>query len=392
MIDIITVLPVPNVPRVVSDTYMVTSEELKHIAQDPTLDVNMGEFERHINRREVVVFEPNDHGLSAVFRPSQDKEKEWHFSYRGAQDAPRFVIPRLDELIEERDPLYTAEEKLEPTETHAQASTTTSTMATIWLTYAWEDNDSQDVNFLAQELSSAGIEVKLDRWNIEAGKPLWDQIEQFITSEAECDAWVMYATQNSLGSQACKEEYRYALHRALNERSEAFPIIGLFPGPVDDELVPAGIKTRLYVSTTDADWKERIKAAAEGRAPSTSRPFVNPYDVQRHPVEGGTVVEFRPRAGTWYPFVVAVPLDEKEKLGKHTLVLPGGPGSPPDTSGEVMISYDRQGEVTIKNDDWWFVQPSGEANPGKSFYLFVKEVPSRILFGEAEGRVWTVQY
>jgi hypothetical protein len=43
-------------------------------------------------------------------------------------------------------------------------------MASIWLTYAWPDNQHRDVDFVAQELGSAGIEVKLDRWNLSAGK------------------------------------------------------------------------------------------------------------------------------------------------------------------------------------------------------------------------------
>jgi len=89
-------------------------------------------------------------------------------------------------------------------------------MATVWLTYAWGDNRQQDVEFVAQELKDAGIEVKLDRWNIQAGKRLWEQIENFIQERKSCDAWVIYATQNSLGSEPCKEEYAYALDRAIN--------------------------------------------------------------------------------------------------------------------------------------------------------------------------------
>ena len=83
-----------------------------HIAQDSTLDVPIGQFERYLEKREPVVFEPNDRGLKATFRPSPDKESEWHFSYSGAEGAPRFAIPRLDELLKKRDPVFTAEEKL----------------------------------------------------------------------------------------------------------------------------------------------------------------------------------------------------------------------------------------------------------------------------------------
>jgi hypothetical protein len=54
-------------------------------------------------------------------------------------------------------------------------------MASIWMTYAWNDNRDKDVDFLAQELQGTGLTVKLDRWNIGAGKRLWEQISNFIT-------------------------------------------------------------------------------------------------------------------------------------------------------------------------------------------------------------------
>jgi hypothetical protein len=151
-------------------------------------------------------------------------------------------------------------------------------VATIWLTYAWEDNKNQDVDFAAQELERAGITVKLDRWNIRAGRRLWEQIESFIGDPKQSDAWLLYATQASLGSEACREEYAYALQRALSARGSTFPVIGLFPSSIDDGLIPAGIKTRLYVSLRDPDWKERIKSAAEARDPAVSRPVVDPFE------------------------------------------------------------------------------------------------------------------
>ena len=137
-------------------------------------------------------------------------------------------------------------------------------MTTVWLTYAWDDDKNNDVGYVTQELANAGGKVKLDRWNIKAGLRLWDQIEKFIQSETECDAWILYATSNGLGSEACKEEFAYALDRALNSRGAIFPVIGLFPALVDSALTPAAIRVRLYISKVEPDWKERVKAAAEG--------------------------------------------------------------------------------------------------------------------------------
>lgn len=36
-------------------------------------------------------------------------------------------------------------------------------MATVWITYAWEDNKEGDVDFAAQELLRSGLQVKLEK-------------------------------------------------------------------------------------------------------------------------------------------------------------------------------------------------------------------------------------
>lgn len=46
-------------------------------------------------------------------------------------------------------------------------------MNTVWITYAWDDNKGNDIDFVAQELENSGVSVKLDRWSIEAGKRLY---------------------------------------------------------------------------------------------------------------------------------------------------------------------------------------------------------------------------
>lgn len=158
-------------------------------------------------------------------------------------------------------------------------------MATVWITYAWADNEHQDVDFIAQELQRAGLTVKLDRWNLAAGKRLWEQIDAFICKPKESDAWVLVATNNSLASEPCKEEFAYALDRALKSRGDAFPVIALFLTHADPALIPAGVRTRLYLSITDPDWKERIVAAAERRPHATSRPDVQPFHLRVHTLQ-----------------------------------------------------------------------------------------------------------
>jgi hypothetical protein len=248
-------------------------------------------------------------------------------------------------------------------------------MATLWLTYAWGDNENGDVDFAAQELQGAGLDVKIDRWNLQAGAPLWEQIEEFIQDPARSDAWALYATQNSLGSGACKEEFRYALDRALHTRDENFPVIGLFPSPVDNSLIPAGIRTRLYVSLTDPDWKERITAAAERRDASIGRPTVDPYECRVHNLQRGFAIEVRPRAGTWAPFAIAILAQEKDAVRPS---LGYGPrGNPNAVSGMLFGT----GEEPSVNGEGWILYAQSECTPTQSYYLFCTELPSLVLFG-----------
>lgn len=251
-------------------------------------------------------------------------------------------------------------------------------MASIWITYAWNDNYEGDVDFCAQELEDTGLAVKLDRWNIRAGLRLWPQIETFIQRPSECDAWLLYATVNSLGNEACKEEFVYALDRAIHERGQAFPIIALFPSTVDSSLIPAGIRTRLYVSLTDPDWRERIKAAAEGLEPSISRRQLDPFFLEiYHPIDGirkRYSIEVRPRAGSWSPFLAAIPFEEQDEVNPSLAF--GATGRVP--SGSILFHTKRG---PSEDEMWWVMIASNEATPTQSYYIMADALPSKILFG-----------
>jgi TIR domain len=256
-------------------------------------------------------------------------------------------------------------------------------MASIWLTYAWDDNKDSDVDFAAQELVAAGLDVKLDRWNISAGRRLWEQIERFIQDRTECDAWLLYATENSLGSEACREEYAYALDRALRSRGDTFPVIALFPDSVDTALIPAGIRTRLYVSLTDPDWKERVLAAAVARAPQIQRRPVTPFLIRVHDLTNDNptqnhAIEVRPRAGTWSPFVLLVPIGEKDAVQPD--LIHGPAGRLPATSITGIA-----GTGTSQDGRWHYIKATNQATPTQSYYLLCAKLPSEMAFGQEEG-------
>ena len=256
-------------------------------------------------------------------------------------------------------------------------------MATLWLTYAWADNQRNDVDFVAQQLESAGLTVNLDRWGLQAGHRLWEQIERFILDPAACDAWAIYATTNSLGSEPCKEEYAYALDRAIGTRGGDFPLIAITNGNAIHNSLPAGLRTRLYVSTRDSDWLERVVAAAERRAIRTVRGQIEPFDITFHePTSPGNPyhIEVRPRAGVMSPFAAAIPTAEQERVQLRFMY--GPPGGLLD--GACVV-----GETTVESVDWLQkILTNVEITPTTSCYLICDELPTRLAFGVWGGDRW----
>ncbi len=251
-------------------------------------------------------------------------------------------------------------------------------MATIWLTYAWDDNKEGDVDFTESELRKTGLDVKRDKWSLRAGIPLWDQIAEHITNPKLSDAWVLYPTANSLASESCKEEFRYALNRAVTERGTGFPVIALFPHHIDRDLIPPAIQVRLNVSQDIPGWEERIKAAAEGRLPSIEHLELRPYDIFVHDV--GSIVperysiEVRPRGGTWVPFLAGVPLSEKEIVKPR---IAHGPKRNPPIN--VLLFNFEQGETPDRK--WWIMCAGNEASFTQSYFVFAKDYPPSYFLG-----------
>jgi hypothetical protein len=70
-------------------------------------------------------------------------------------------------------------------------------MTKLWLTYAWKDNEAEQVDFVAQELRNVGLDVRVDRVALIAGDRLWPQIAAHIEKPENSDAWAIYVTENS---------------------------------------------------------------------------------------------------------------------------------------------------------------------------------------------------
>ncbi len=75
-------------------------------------------------------------------------------------------------------------------------------MGKLWLTYAWKDNQDQDVDHVVGDLKRVGLDVAFDRAHIIPGQRLWSQIDKGI-SDPQTDGWAILATENSLSSEPC---------------------------------------------------------------------------------------------------------------------------------------------------------------------------------------------
>jgi hypothetical protein len=247
----------------------------------------------------------------------------------------------------------------------------------VWITYAWDDNQDGDVDFIAQEINGDNIHVQLDRWDITSSGRLWEQIDRYISNPEESDAWIFIASQKSLNSEKCKEEYYYALERALSSRTNKFPLITIFLSEVEQELLPSGIKIRLYVSIHDPDWKERVISAIENRAPSITHKELDPFVVKIYCGYSGerpNVIEVRPRAGTWAPFLSAIPETERSWVKPY---LVWGPKDNPIQSA-VLNNYRTE---LKRNGESWVMVADNPASPTHSYYFWCSKFPSEFLFG-----------
>jgi hypothetical protein len=252
----------------------------------------------------------------------------------------------------------------------------------LWLTYAWTDNHQQDVDFVIQELTRRGIDVHYDRAQLLTGRRLWSQIDASISDPSKSDAWALVATKSSLESEPCQEEIAYALDRALRTRGGTFPLIGIFPTPLDRLLIPSAIATRLYVTLKDAKWADTVAADLRGEAkpaPGSVQPFVF---TEHSRTGGGTTIEMRPRSGQWYPGIIVVPLAERALL---LGVEQGAPGVPPRTS--------MTGSSSVTSEDGTFVGRSVNHAITNELSMFVhfSAKPSEVRFG-TQGQMYIAKF
>ncbi|MER9257670.1 toll/interleukin-1 receptor domain-containing protein [Mesorhizobium sp. M0292] len=232
------------------------------------------------------------------------------------------------------------------------------------------------MDFVIQSLKDLGLDVRYDRAELLTGRRLWDQIDRGISDPARTDAWAIFATKQSLESEPCQEEIAYALDRALRTRGGDFPLIGIFPQPIERGLIPSAIATRLWVSLQDPNWAKQIAADLSKTPKKAEGDRVENFVVGYHTQGEEKIVELRPRAGQWYPAIFAVPTAEYSKV---RLIAVGPAGRPPMTS---MVS-----ESDVAFPGYKGIRLGNAINNLTSIYVYLQGQPSEIVFG-AEGELY----
>lgn len=250
---------------------------------------------------------------------------------------------------------------------------------TLWLSYAWVDNEESDVDFVVQKLQSHGIEVRLDRTRIVAGQRLWPQIDKNILS-SDLDGFAIFATKQSLESEPCQEEIVYALDRVLRSKGSNFPLIGIFPSPMERELIPSAIATRLFVSLKDETWALQITNALSGQ-PAAKSFDTAPFFFKEHRTSSGYVYEMRPRDGVWHPAFVAVPSDQFPKCEMPFAWAKGSPNFRP----AMYLNGQMNEQISPDGEKCRGYTVDQQVEPTMSVYLPTKERLRRIFFGNAAG-------
>jgi hypothetical protein len=60
---------------------------------------------------------------------------------------------------------------------------------TLWITYAWADNDEGDFDYLVARLAATDVTAKYDKIELIPGQRLWEQIADQIMDD-QLDGWV----------------------------------------------------------------------------------------------------------------------------------------------------------------------------------------------------------
>lgn len=256
----------------------------------------------------------------------------------------------------------------------------------LWVSYAWADNSSGQVDLLISRLGTH-LEVGIDRTNLIPGQHLWEQIAEQVTQREHSDAFAVVVSSASLASKACAEEIAYALDRTLKERGLAYPIIGLLQADVRAGHLPPVLSTRLCISLTDPYWVEKCVAAVHRVAPGSLGAPPSDFLERPHRVNGANYMELTPRLFPVPHLDIVVPAGEENRL---SIVGVGPPGKVPAATIQ-LHSIERTSATFRDQSPAICIRWNGELSPARSLYVYVSSPsPTRLAIG-SNGKALTVE-
>jgi hypothetical protein len=138
-------------------------------------------------------------------------------------------------------------------------------MSDVFISYAHADADW--VGALAENLHRLGLEVFLDRWEIQAGDKVMTQLEQGIRDTRN---GILVVSPASLASPWVQEEYAAMLNRVVvGKQRRLIPVLY-----ADVDELPPFLSTRKWLDLRNVDgptYEKRVRelaAALQDRRPS----------------------------------------------------------------------------------------------------------------------------
>lgn len=232
-------------------------------------------------------------------------------------------------------------------------------MGTVWITFATVDNVDGDVDYLAQEIGRAGLRTRQHPLFPDEDDKIDRLMPAFLGREDQSDAWILYASETTLAN-GRRDRIAAALKNAFEKRG-VFPAIGILRDNVSSNGVPLTATLR----ADDAEWRLHAGDALGSPLPPPSHEGLPPYLAKLHPAPPPYkhMFEFRPKMGRWDSFLFAILPEEKASVAPAIRPFETEEGFSDDA-------------------EWYFRIGRTPATPSTSYFVMLKEMPSRMAFGQ----------
>lgn len=233
-------------------------------------------------------------------------------------------------------------------------------MATVWITFATEDNTEGVIDYLAQEISRCGWKTRMHPMFPGEDEKIDRLMPAFLARPEQSDAWILFGSVKALEhGRAARIEG--AIRTALGARGE-FTAVGLFPGARD-----ARLQLSHTVGVHDADWRQQLGSALGCDLMQTSGGALPSYVANVNLLSGSEYrysFECRPKIGRWEEFLFAVPPEDMARVAPK-------------------MAFETAVEEGFSDDAEWYFQISRRpATSDKGYSVLMRELPKRLAFGQ----------